>query len=648
MGDGSSKYEIVLTATDKTREAFNSVKNSTNTLREDLNVVAGAFGAVALTAAAALTMMVKNSIDVADATNKAAQKVGLTTEAFSALAYAAELSDISSEALQKNLGKLASNAYTAATAGGEIADTFKTLGVEVKATDGSLKNSGVLLAELSDKFAKIPDSAEKSALAIKLFGKSGMEMIPLLNGGAEGLAKLGDEAQRLGLIIDSDVGRQAEELNDNLKRLEKASKGFANQLMSDLLPGLSQTAESMAELSKEGHPVLALFQGFAGLGKVPWDLLFPPENIRDSLSVTNQLKDLNAELSVINNRIKESEGKGLIFKWMYGSKEELQQSANIIKNQIETLQKHSAELELKPRPLKSPGEKPELIDQPASNARDKERDDFLKEEQRKREQLAKLQSKTLDDWLAYNDKLQTAKDEAELTDEQRIGYAWSKTLEDIERRKVLLQNYGIWSAGREQEYNDNKVNAGAVASAAMIRLAENEARAKQAVLQGALGSISSLMSSKNKELFEIGKAASIANSIISTIEGATKALSYGPFLGPPLAGLVMTAGLANVAMIASTQIGGGAASPTNATLGGGGSATPTPVYGGNPGGPSTPSSQNNDQPFAVQTTLTINAPGADAGVVTRIQNMMPEMIAANRNVVYGAVNQVMNSRGKSL
>lgn len=638
MAEGSSKYQILLTATDQTREAFNSVKNSSKTLREDLNVVAGAFGVVALAAATALGAMLKHSIDTADATSKAAQKVGLTTEAFSALTYAAELSDISSESLQKNLGKLAKNAYAAATAGGEIADTFKTLGVNVKNTDGSLKDSGVLLSELAAKFAAMPDSAEKSALAIKIFGKSGMEMIPLLNGGADGLARITAEAKRMGLVISSETGRQAEELNDNLKRLQKASEGVANQFMADLLPGLSHTAEGMAELAKEGHPVLALFKGLVSL---PWDLMFPPENIRDALSVTNRLKDLNAELSVINGHIKESEGKGALFRWMYGSTEELQQSANIIKNQIETIEKHRAELELKSRPVKAPGQKPALIEKET-------KDNFEKEEQRKREALAKLQESTLEDWLKSNEKLQEAKDQAGLTDEQRIGYAWSKTLEDIERRKVLLQDYGIWSAGREQEYNDSKVNAAGVASAAMIKLAENEAKAKQAVLQGALGSISSLMSSKNKELFEIGKAASIANAIISTIEGATKALSYGPFLGPPLAGLVMTAGLANVAMIASTQIGGGAASPTNATLGGGGSATPTPVYGGNPGGPSTPVSQNNDQPFTVKTSVTINAPGADDGVVARISNLMPQFIAENRNVVYGAVNQVMNSRGKSL
>jgi len=52
--------------------------------------------------------------------------------------------------------------------------------------------------------------------------------------------------------------------------------------------------------------------------------------------------------------------------------------------------------------------------------------------------------------------------------------------------------------------------------------------------------------------------------------------------------------------------------------------------------------------MAVTTHLTINAPGADAGVVSRIREMMPALISENRNAVYSAVNQTMASRGKQL
>jgi len=63
---------------------------------------------------------------------------------------------------------------------------------------------------------------------------------------------------------------------------------------------------------------------------------------------------------------------------------------------------------------------------------------------------------------------------------------------------------------------------------------------------------------ENRTLFEINKAAGIANAIVSTYTGATKALELGPW-GIPLAAVITAAGMANVAAIANTKFGGGAA-----------------------------------------------------------------------------------------
>lgn len=244
MSDGQSKYQILLTASDQTREAFESAKNNTTSLSDKLEVTRLAFAATAIASATAIAVMVKGSIDAADSMSKAAQKVGTTTEMLSGLKYAADMSDVSFESLQKSLGKLSSAAYTAATTGGEAAGAFKTLGINVKGTDGHLKDSGTLLEELAGKFAAMPDSAEKSAMAIKLFGKSGMEMIPLLNSGSEGLSQMREEAAKLGIIIGSDTAKSAEEFNDNLTRITKRTEGLSNQIMTDLMPALNELTDA--------------------------------------------------------------------------------------------------------------------------------------------------------------------------------------------------------------------------------------------------------------------------------------------------------------------------------------------------------------------------------------------------------------------
>ena len=46
-----------------------------------------------------------------------------------------------------------------------------------------------VMMQVADAFKKMPDGAEKAGLAMKLFGKSGADLIPLLNEGADGLTK---------------------------------------------------------------------------------------------------------------------------------------------------------------------------------------------------------------------------------------------------------------------------------------------------------------------------------------------------------------------------------------------------------------------------------------------------------------------------
>lgn len=52
------------------------------------------------------------------------------------------------------------------------------------------------------------------------------------------------------------------------------------------------------------------------------------------------------------------------------------------------------------------------------------------------------------------------------------------------------------------------------------------------------------------------------------------------------------------------------------------------------------------QPVVVTSNLTINAPGADAGVLSRIRELMPAFIAENERTVMAAVNKRLTARGR--
>lgn len=200
--------------------------------------------------------MVKSVAEVGDAANKSSQKLGLSVEAIQELGYAAKLSDISQESLEGSLRKLSRSLDEVyQTGSGPAADALKRLGINVKDLKGETVDAN--LEVIADAFARMPDGVEKSALAMKLFGRSGTEMIPFLNEGSAGIKELREEAQKLGIVIEGDVAKEFEEFNDDQTRLSEAWRGLKVQVVSDLLPALHGLVTGMLEWIKANRDAIA-------------------------------------------------------------------------------------------------------------------------------------------------------------------------------------------------------------------------------------------------------------------------------------------------------------------------------------------------------------------------------------------------------
>jgi hypothetical protein len=219
-------------------------------LKKEAAAIGTAVGVAFAAATVATAAFVKQSIDAADEMGKAAQKAGVTVEALSGLKYAADLAGVSFEGLQTGIKKLNTNIFEASQGSKSQAEAFKMLGISVKDASGNIKNADAVLLELADRFAKMPDGAEKSALAVEIFGRAGADLIPLLNSGAAGIKELTDEAARLGIVLDTETALAAERFNDQLSRVGFAFDGLKLQLASALLPLLNELADLMGEAAK--------------------------------------------------------------------------------------------------------------------------------------------------------------------------------------------------------------------------------------------------------------------------------------------------------------------------------------------------------------------------------------------------------------
>ena len=202
-------------------------------------------GASLAAVGAGVTALVMPVARTGDEFLKLSQKTGVSVEALTALEYVARFSDITTQGLTKALQKLSIAMFDTQINGEEGSAALKALGVSAVDASGQIRPTEQVLLDLADKFADMPDGADKAALAVKLFGKEGMSLIPMLNQGRNGITALMEEAKRLGLVMSEDAARSSEAFNDNLLRLSAIFEGVQRQIGSAVLPILADFTEQV-------------------------------------------------------------------------------------------------------------------------------------------------------------------------------------------------------------------------------------------------------------------------------------------------------------------------------------------------------------------------------------------------------------------
>lgn len=231
-------------------------------IAQGLGKISGALLNIGVRAATALPRLVENSIKTAEGFHEMSQRTGVATEALSALAFGAKQSGTSIEGLETGLRFLNKNMVAGAEGGKAQSAAFKSLGISVTDAAGKMRPAEEVLSDIAARFAGLPDGAQKSALALQIFGKSGTALIPLLNEGAVGLMRWRKEAEQLGLIIDSKTAKSADAFGDNLEKLKGAIEGIGLKLAAALLPNLERLTNGLIDFAKNSEGVQRVADSF--------------------------------------------------------------------------------------------------------------------------------------------------------------------------------------------------------------------------------------------------------------------------------------------------------------------------------------------------------------------------------------------------
>jgi len=296
MAQTVGELQIVMSAnmarlSNDMRQAKGMVGSTMSSISRSVAVATSVLGALGLGLGVAMfARMVKGSLEAQDQLSKMSQKVGVSVEALAGLKHAAELSGFGIESLQKGLKTLASQMFDAQSGLLESKRNFSSLGLEITNTDGTLKATDKLMVEVADKFAKMNDGALKTALAVKLFGKAGLDLIPMLNQGSAALAEMIAEGQRLNPVT-TESAKQAEIFNDQMSRVVKTGQALGVSLAVDVLPWVSDVSSAMAEAAKESGVLTA---AWVGLGGAFAAML----GITDAQKVKQRLAEINEAIAV--------------------------------------------------------------------------------------------------------------------------------------------------------------------------------------------------------------------------------------------------------------------------------------------------------------------------------------------------------------
>lgn len=248
----TAKYSAEL---DKAKRQLSGFEKSSNV---SIAKIGAAAGAAAAAAAVGFVVMTKSAIDTAASLNDLSQATGVSVESLSQLQYVAKLSGTDFDTLTASMQKLAKTAVDAARGSDGAVNAFKAIGVSATNADGSIKSTDQLLADIADSFANFEDGAGKAAVAQEIFGKSGAQLIPLLNKGRDGIDALRQEADKLGLTISGNTADAASEFNDNLERLKSATTGVATQVASDVVPALADLTDQIVAFVTQGDGASAI------------------------------------------------------------------------------------------------------------------------------------------------------------------------------------------------------------------------------------------------------------------------------------------------------------------------------------------------------------------------------------------------------
>ena len=201
-------------------------------LAKGVSMAANAF----MSASRAALSYAASAANAVDQTNDLAQRLGMSVESLQALQMAAKLSgvDDATGALQKLTVAIGTAAESGKT------EAFTKLGLDFQALQAMSPEEQFKAVQQAIAALKTP--AEQAAAAVSIFGKAGVELLPLMS---QNLEEIEQRMRRLGAIVGTDQVEAIGSMNDSLDMVKATFDGIIGTVVGNLAPVVESLAEEL-------------------------------------------------------------------------------------------------------------------------------------------------------------------------------------------------------------------------------------------------------------------------------------------------------------------------------------------------------------------------------------------------------------------
>ena len=224
---------------EKAKTSLNKVGSAAETVAQKTKGLSTAAGG----ALAAIGGLALKSAASADELNTLSKQTGITTDDLQKMQYAADLVDVSVENITGAMTKMKKG-----MAEGDFGKAaFEALGVAVRDASGELRNSNDVFYEVLQALSQIPNETERDTIAMEIFGKSADQLAGIIDDGGAALKAYGDEAENLGLILDTETLTSLNDVNDTIDKLKAQAGAELAKAGAEALEALTPVLETVID-----------------------------------------------------------------------------------------------------------------------------------------------------------------------------------------------------------------------------------------------------------------------------------------------------------------------------------------------------------------------------------------------------------------